>query len=244
MQKNEQYKTNLWLWNLDWSITKRKVKKLPGYPAWYRKLCAMQKGDHDIPLKMSTGLQIVAKILCLSWKGYPLHQEKGKGWGYLIPTFSLETDITQLEGTHPSFPYQSFVEFLRNNEEEHLPMEGHKNKPMDIGIQHVQFVKLPHPGGLGANVGDPLGKTFLKYLEDGTMKSSSHKGVEALLKTNRKISYWTNNRERISSQIVKWLQPEELNDVINNSSEFFHFISDCFQSDAFQFKILCHKNLS
>ncbi|XP_071545514.1 DNA polymerase subunit gamma-1-like isoform X2 [Panulirus ornatus] len=100
MEKNE-YEEDLWLWSLDWSKPKGKVKKLPGYPNWYRKLCARtgEKQGSPEPENMSTRLQIVPKLLRLTWDGFPLHYERQYGWGYLKPLYSNVSEIP-----HPEIP--------------------------------------------------------------------------------------------------------------------------------------------
>lgn len=98
-RKNKEYENDPWLWNLDWSQPKAKVKKLPGYPNWYRKLCARtgEKEGTPEPENMSTSLQIVPKMLKLTWNGFPLHHERKFGWGYLKPLYPSFKDIPQSE---------------------------------------------------------------------------------------------------------------------------------------------------
>ncbi|XP_053999831.1 DNA polymerase subunit gamma-1, mitochondrial isoform X1 [Hylaeus anthracinus] len=64
-----------------------KPPHMSGYPAWYRKLCS-KPNDKDWapgPQNISTSMQIVPKLLNLTWEGYPLHYIRKKGWGILIP---------------------------------------------------------------------------------------------------------------------------------------------------------------
>jgi DNA polymerase gamma 1 len=68
---------------------------LPGYPAWYRKLCekpndsgGWNAGIADI----GTGMQIAPKLLSLCWEGYPLHYIREQGWGFLMPIRSERPD--------------------------------------------------------------------------------------------------------------------------------------------------------
>lgn len=62
---------------------------LPGYPAWYRKLCdkySSSAGDWTPgPRNIGTGMQVTPKLLSLCWEGYPLHYVRGHGWGFLVP---------------------------------------------------------------------------------------------------------------------------------------------------------------
>ncbi|XP_045133360.1 DNA polymerase subunit gamma-1-like isoform X3 [Portunus trituberculatus] len=118
--KGEEYKNDPWLWSLDWSQPKAKVKKLPGYPNWYRKLCA-RTGEREgtpEPENMSTSLQIVPKILKLTWDGFPLHYERKFGWGYLKPNYQSFKDIPHFEwdsypldaNDGPVFPVKVFYD--------------------------------------------------------------------------------------------------------------------------------------
>lgn len=61
---------------------------LPGYPAWYRKLCEKENGIADWKpgaIDIGTGMKIAPKLLSLCWEGYPLHYIKEEGWGFLVP---------------------------------------------------------------------------------------------------------------------------------------------------------------
>uniref|UniRef100_A0A182QTQ9 DNA polymerase subunit gamma-1 n=1 Tax=Anopheles farauti TaxID=69004 RepID=A0A182QTQ9_9DIPT len=59
---------------------------LPGYPAWYRALCAKPTtADWRPGPELGTGMQIAPKLLSLRWEGYPLHYIRGHGWGFLVP---------------------------------------------------------------------------------------------------------------------------------------------------------------
>ncbi|CAD6996853.1 unnamed protein product [Ceratitis capitata] len=66
---------------------------LPGYPAWYRKLCKKVPKNYDAPqtdwapgaTEIGTGMQIAPKLLSLCWEGYPLHYIREYGWGFLVP---------------------------------------------------------------------------------------------------------------------------------------------------------------
>lgn len=60
---------------------------LPGYPAWYRKLCDKSSAVDWTPgpRNIGTGMQVTPKLLSLCWEGYPLHYIRGHGWGFLVP---------------------------------------------------------------------------------------------------------------------------------------------------------------
>jgi len=64
---------------------------------------------------------------------------------------------------------------------------------------------LPHKDGEKANVGSPLGKTFVKYAADGVLTSPSPGGeAKEALELNAVCSYWMSSRDRIMDQMVVW----------------------------------------
>ncbi|KAL0829591.1 hypothetical protein ABMA28_003101 [Loxostege sticticalis] len=68
---------------------------LPGYPAWYRKLCTKPGKDPDWTPganNITTSMQITPKLLRLSWEGYPLHYIQEEGWGFLVPFSRTQTE--------------------------------------------------------------------------------------------------------------------------------------------------------
>ncbi|XP_076760143.1 DNA polymerase gamma, catalytic subunit tam [Xylocopa sonorina] len=75
-----------------------KLPHMPGYPAWYRKLCPKANSENWLPgpQNISTSMQITPKLLNLTWERYPLHYVKEKGWGILVPysnDLSIETKV-------------------------------------------------------------------------------------------------------------------------------------------------------
>lgn len=64
-----------------------KLPHMSGYPAWYRKLCMKYNDENWLPgpQNISTSMQIVPKLLNLTWENYPLHYIKEHGWGFLVP---------------------------------------------------------------------------------------------------------------------------------------------------------------
>ncbi|XP_003702316.2 DNA polymerase gamma, catalytic subunit tam [Megachile rotundata] len=76
----------------------KKLPHMPGYPAWYRKLCPKMVDEDWLPgpQNISTSMQIAPKLLNLTWEHYPLHYIKEKGWGILVPynnDLSIKTKV-------------------------------------------------------------------------------------------------------------------------------------------------------
>lgn len=86
-----------------------KMPHLPGYPAWYRKLCPKSSAPDWTPgpQLISTSMQITPKLLCLTWESYPLHYVRGHGWGFLVP---YRTRIDNVSDISPQFPLRKLLE--------------------------------------------------------------------------------------------------------------------------------------
>ena len=58
---------------------------------WYVELCPTQprripeKADFPMPTKITALRRITAKLLRLTWEGYPVYYDETHGWGYLVP---------------------------------------------------------------------------------------------------------------------------------------------------------------
>lgn len=100
LMAEEKYKEDLWMWDQDWSTQEFKLKKpprktmsskrsddfshlydykdriparkplLPGYPAWYRKLCSKPSESDWIPgaSSIGTGMQVIIYFSCVIFK--------------------------------------------------------------------------------------------------------------------------------------------------------------------------------
>nr|CAG4643709.1 EOG090X00SQ [Lepidurus arcticus] len=82
----------------------KKKPFLPGYPAWYRTACEKEASLEDGSFgteKISTSMQIVPKLLRLTWDGYPLHYTRELGWGYLVPGRPLAFAKEDSTGSFP-----------------------------------------------------------------------------------------------------------------------------------------------
>lgn len=78
----------------------------------------------------------------------------------------------------------------------------------DIELENsCWFFKLPHKNGTQYRVGNPLARDFLIKFSENVLAGDSVT-AERVIQIARMLSYWRNNRDRITSQIV-----------VNNSSE-------------------------
>lgn len=80
------------------------------------------------------------------------------------------------------------------------------------------FYKLPHKDGPKSNVGNPLAKDFLNKFSENVL-AGLDSSATSVLKISKMVSYWRNNRDRIMSQMVVWLNSESLPTVARRRSE-------------------------
>ncbi|XP_076308537.1 DNA polymerase gamma, catalytic subunit tam [Tachypleus tridentatus] len=95
----------------------------------------------------------------------------------------------------------------------------HGNGPFnDVNIRGCWFFKLPHKDGLHKRVGNPLAKDFLSKVEDGTLRALGGGQAEQALRLSKMVSYWKNARDRILSQMVVWMNRNELPAAVTSNS--------------------------
>jgi len=128
--KDEAYRRDPWLWDLDWVPASAKTKRrrildkiddleryetLGKYPTWFQELAHQEPGGKPF-LKITTSKRIVPKILRLTWKGFPLHYDKTDKWGYLVPTPNVKQVLEDIESGEiiADFPLKEFLDSLDN----------------------------------------------------------------------------------------------------------------------------------
>lgn len=221
-----------------------KMPHMPGYPAWYRKLCPKQ-GDENWtpgPQNISTSMQVVPKLLNLTWEKYPLHYIRNHGWGILVPytdNHDIETELPlknllaqcPLPASNPSRDIFDDVmatlttdvendlhktEFWRFKKKQKSSYdETYKGTGVwcNIDLDNCcYFFKLPHKDGVNYNVGNPLAKDFLNKFSENVLAGLDISAAK-VLKIARMLSYWRNNRDRIMSQLAIWLEDRCLSGV-------------------------------
>jgi DNA polymerase gamma 1 len=191
-----------WLSQLDWSeslpsaerskkAAKSRPPKAPSvfWPKWYWDLAKPKKGSAPGTLDLTVRNQLSPLLLRLSWRGWPLFRSREHGWTFRVP-HDATSDIRQKPLT---FDHDDDATFRAQSEgEDDLSEPG-----------PYVFYKMPHKDGEGANVGSPLGKTFMKFAQDGTLTSPGNEARDAL-DMNAQCSYWISARDRIMGQTVVW----------------------------------------
>ncbi|KAF7988145.1 hypothetical protein HCN44_007639 [Aphidius gifuensis] len=144
---------------------------MPGYPAWYRKLCTKDKkkkdeddaedvadeikyqpGLHNI----STSMKITPKLLNLTWENYPLHYIKEHGWGFLVPynndpDIETKLPINQLLSQCPlpnNFTYDPDTDYAMSTLRTDVQDELHKTEFWRDKKRQINWNKKkkePHP---------------------------------------------------------------------------------------------------
>jgi DNA polymerase gamma 1 len=182
-----------WSSQLDWSEveihSQKRVKKAqpvkppPVYwPKWYWDAAKPKKNMPPGSLDITVRNRIAPLLLHLSWLGWPLFHSREHGW-----TFRVTPDGQYSTRSSPLSFYDDADAVLKD-----MASPG-----------GYRFYKLPHKDGEKANVGSPLSKTFIKYSQDGTLRSPGDEAKEAL-DMNAQCSYWISARDRIMNQLVVW----------------------------------------
>ncbi|KAL4247568.1 DNA polymerase type-A family protein [Abortiporus biennis] len=196
---SEEVWKDAWLSQLDWKLVtppdvsadpvpkaKRqpKAEKPPPvlWPKWFWELAKPKKdmapGTVDITVKS----RLAPLLLRLSWQGWPLFYSREHGWTYRVPT-------------NVNYKSRTSAVAFKEAADESL-------KESVVKGEYVYY-KLPHKDGEKANVGSPLGKTFMKYAQDGTLTSPGGEAKDAL-DMNAQCSYWISARDRVMKQMVVW----------------------------------------
>ena len=197
----KDYQDNASLRQLDWCLvsaigashepaksplTKKPTPKVY-WPKWYWDLARPKKNAPPGTVDVTVRNRIAPILLQLSWLSWPLFYSREHGW-----TFRVRKDAqfsTRL----------SSLDFYDNADQ----------ALMDMAQEDYLFYKLPHKDGEKANVGSPLGKTFMKYAQEGTLTSPGGEANDAL-DMNAQCSYWISARDRILNQMVVW-QSDKIN---------------------------------
>ncbi|KAF8328759.1 hypothetical protein F5887DRAFT_1186091 [Amanita rubescens] len=171
-----------WFSQLDWSPkkkTKQKEQEKLKAPAicwlkWYWDLTKPKKGLPPGTIDLAPRNRVASLLFELAWRGYPLFHSRKHGCIYRVPSSVSETSK---HGSSLTFSNPADLTLA------------------DLVLHHgFAFHKLPHKDGEKANVGSPLGKTFVKYAADGVLTSPGGEAKEAL---ERVISMGTVTRRAI-----------------------------------------------
>ncbi|OJT07668.1 DNA polymerase gamma, mitochondrial [Trametes pubescens] len=200
----EEIAASPWLQQLEWKAVKiatssptaspspkpkRKPKAAPPpkpspvyWPKWYWDLTKPKKDCAPGTLDLTVRNRISPILLRLSWLGWPLFHSREHGWTFRVPkNADFQTRATPLV----------------------LADDADADLQRMIAQDGFTFYKLPHKDGEKANVGSPLGKTFMKYSQDGTL-ASPFEEAKGALDMNAQCSYWISARDRVMNQVVVW----------------------------------------
>lgn len=156
-------------------------------PSWYWQLGKASRRTSADNLEISVRSRVAPLLFRLKWQGWPLIFSRDHGWTFRVAREALNDGTFKTRQKELSFKHAD-DQTLREASED----EG-----------QFAFFKLPHKDGEDANVGSPLGKTFIKFAADGTLSSPEPIAGEAL-EVNAQCSYWISARDRIMKQMVVW----------------------------------------
>jgi DNA polymerase gamma 1 len=197
--KEEPWKNDPWLSQLDWTITPIKYskpkkkgdeplpykrQKLPGYPQWYRDLFQTANSPMEVTLRQ----RIAPLLLKLHWDGKPLKWTDKYGWVFKA------TSQEEIE----KYRHRSFVEC-------ELDQELLDKFPNDDGRG---FFKVPHKDGAEARCVNPLSKNYVVYFDQGVLGSEIEYARNAI-GFSAISSYWISSRERILGQMAVYAEDVE-----------------------------------
>ena len=133
------------------------------------------------PSLITTRIRTTPSLLRLSWTGYPLYYDETHAWSYI---FKDEK-------------FKKAAETAKSKEK-----KLHKKKLMNQEDYIIN--KIPHKDGEEVNVGNPLSKSFLSKIKEGTLTSYPKRSAELALELYSNISYWENNEKRIKYFLVSF----------------------------------------
>ncbi|KAJ3558944.1 hypothetical protein NM688_g630 [Phlebia brevispora] len=195
----EDAENNPWLRQLSWKLFPLPVEGAPAkapkkpkavkppkpppvyWPKWYWELTKPKKDQPPGSLDLTVRNRFAPILLHLAWQGWPLFHSREHGWVFRVSSSS---------------DFQTRATSLKFYDEADVTLQ-------EQSLRGFVFYKLPHKDGEAANVGSPLGKTFIKYAQDGTLTSPGDEAKDAL-DMNAQCSYWISARDRVMNQMVVW----------------------------------------
>lgn len=126
----------------EWLPARRPL--LPGYPAWYRKLCAKFDGTTEWvpgPTVIGTGMQVAPKLLSLCWEGYPLHFVKGQGWGFLVPFKDAGGDAVEVPIEKLALKCPTVLETTRATKDESEDAFRELVKTVEVNLSRKDYYR-------------------------------------------------------------------------------------------------------
>ncbi|KAM3066540.1 DNA-directed DNA polymerase gamma mip1 [Clarireedia jacksonii] len=188
---SEQWSSDPWLRQLDWSVQEIKMvkgkkkgdpprpakrQKMPGMPKWYKDLYPKVSQ----PINLTVRTRIAPLLLRLAWDGHPLVWSDKYGWTFRVPLTEAHKYTEQQMQECTAFEAKDMA--LRDD-------------------RGAVYFKLPHKNGPIARCANPMAKSYMAYFEKGILSSEFTYAKEAL-EMNASCSYWISARSRIMSQMV------------------------------------------
>ena len=180
------------------------MKDQQWWPQWYWDLTKSASISAPGELDLTQKKTVTPFLLRMQWEGYPLFHSKTYKWTYRVPLSTISDDDWTSQGAvnGHGIPLGWPEDTAKSGDE-----------ALSADKKHLYF-RLPHDGGEGKNVGNPLSKSFVKFLESGKLSAATNGENDPTSKVARDAtqmsvlcSYWISARERIMDQMVVYDSP-------------------------------------
>ena len=129
----------------------------------------------------------------LDWTIAKTGKNKGIPKWYRLGVLSKIKD----KGEHPISTSSNLAPILLKLSWEGSPLFKSPKSGWCFNGENGEVRKVPHPKGVNNNCGNPLGKEYIKYMENDTLTSLDPRSKEIIQKA-KSISYWKSMRTRVA----------------------------------------------
>uniref|UniRef100_A0A915JQM8 DNA-directed DNA polymerase n=1 Tax=Romanomermis culicivorax TaxID=13658 RepID=A0A915JQM8_ROMCU len=185
------------------------------------------------PSSISVQKQVTPKLLRLQWNNFPLYYSSKFGWGYLSPKSGVEiNDFDHMKESASvlkvlrnstfytlKFPLKALLQYILSKPHSCHPEEGRICKMPGFEKLAIDYMKLPHKDGPENNVGNPLAKDFIHFIDQNILSSENAFHAQLLASLTLRCSYWKNNADRIQKLLLVLLPDMMLPDILKSNSK-------------------------
>ncbi|KAK0407293.1 hypothetical protein QR680_019122 [Steinernema hermaphroditum] len=215
LRTSDSYQKDPWMWAVDWTVPRGNTN-----PKWYQGLFnSNSTSELDlvqiIAKDIKTKSRELPRVFGLCYGPYPLFYKMNYGWGFLVPPTDAEEFCTvesvQLYSRrkeYVSMPVRSVYERIVENSNTCMDVKVPNGQPIST-VGPFEFHRLPHPGGVGKNVGNPFVKDYADLFSNKILWASRFEEEMLHLIQDQSVTrYWGNYRQRYKEQLTVWLDEE------------------------------------
>uniref|UniRef100_A0A1I8AUU5 Mitochondrial DNA polymerase catalytic subunit n=1 Tax=Steinernema glaseri TaxID=37863 RepID=A0A1I8AUU5_9BILA len=214
-KEDHLYRNDPWMWAADWNVSRSSV-----YPQWYQGLFnskSTSEADLDevIAKDVKAKSRDLARVFGLCYGPYPLFFKQEYGWGFLVPPVNAD-EVCKVENVqlysrrkeYVSMPVRIIYNLILDNSNTCMDVKIPGGKPTST-VGPFEFHRLPHPGGIGKNVGNPFVKDYADLFRNKILWASRYEDeMLQLIEDQSSTRYWGNYRQRFKEQLTVWLDDE------------------------------------